>query len=220
MNKHQIFQTAILALLTVTVSASEVTLPNEFVAGERARAGEVNDNFTAVKTAVDNNHDRITSLEDQVKETGAVSLSVHAFGNFLFDNASGCEFRRSVNYGFFAFGTSCSATASVALPHGATITGVACLVYDNETTPSVSLNLVRAPLASEASGIQLFTAISNASSAGAQLYNLSNATSPGDDVVDNTAYSYYMSVAFNVSGLVTNTNLRIYNCKVDYTLAD
>lgn len=43
--------------------ATEVTELNTFTAGTPARAAEVNGNFAAVKTAVDDNHARITALE-------------------------------------------------------------------------------------------------------------------------------------------------------------
>jgi len=43
--------------------AGSVTLPFTFSAGTTARASEVNANFAAVKTAVDDNHARITALE-------------------------------------------------------------------------------------------------------------------------------------------------------------
>jgi hypothetical protein len=43
--------------------AGEVTGLTNFSAGTPARAAEVNGNFTAVKTAVDNNHARVTTLE-------------------------------------------------------------------------------------------------------------------------------------------------------------
>lgn len=46
-----------------TTHASEVTIPNSFQSGATAVASEVNDNFTAVETAVDDNDSRIAELE-------------------------------------------------------------------------------------------------------------------------------------------------------------
>ena len=43
------------------VFAGEVTIPNTFTAGETAVAADVNADFTAVKTAVDDNNARITN---------------------------------------------------------------------------------------------------------------------------------------------------------------
>ena len=62
-----ISQVLILLLLCMaslsTVYAGEVTIPNTFTAGTPAVASEVNGNFTAVKTAVDDNDGRIAALE-------------------------------------------------------------------------------------------------------------------------------------------------------------
>ena len=46
-----------------SVFAGEVTIPNTFTAGTPAVASEVNGNFSAVKTAVDDNDGRIAALE-------------------------------------------------------------------------------------------------------------------------------------------------------------
>ena len=46
--------------------ASELTVPNEFTAGEPAVAAEVNDNFSETATAVNDNDARIAALEAQV----------------------------------------------------------------------------------------------------------------------------------------------------------
>jgi hypothetical protein len=51
------------AVCAPLVHATEVTGLNTFTAGTPAKAAEVNSNFSAVKTAVDDNHARITTLE-------------------------------------------------------------------------------------------------------------------------------------------------------------
>ena len=63
MNK-QILKSVVFSFAVVgaVAFASNVTLPNAFTAGTPARAAEVNANFAAVKTAVDDNHARITAL--------------------------------------------------------------------------------------------------------------------------------------------------------------
>ena len=50
--------------------ASNVTVSNTFVAGQVARASEVNQNFTDVKTAVDDNNNRLATLESLVSSLG------------------------------------------------------------------------------------------------------------------------------------------------------
>ncbi len=48
------------------VLADNVTIPNTFTPNTPARASEVNANFTAVKTSVDNNYGHITALQSSV----------------------------------------------------------------------------------------------------------------------------------------------------------
>ncbi len=50
-------------LVAAVVYAGNVTLPYAFTAGTTARAAEVNANFQAVKTAVDDNQAQITALK-------------------------------------------------------------------------------------------------------------------------------------------------------------
>jgi len=64
--KQTILSSIIAVLLTVTIQpciAGEVTGLLNFTSGTPARAGEVNGNFQATKTAVDDNHQRIAALE-------------------------------------------------------------------------------------------------------------------------------------------------------------
>jgi hypothetical protein len=57
---------ATLALASRCVLADPVTGLTTFTVNTPARAGEVNGNFTAVKTAVDNSHQRIVTLETEL----------------------------------------------------------------------------------------------------------------------------------------------------------
>lgn len=57
------FASAFGFLVLSTAFAGEVTIPNTFTAGAPAVAAEVNENFTAVKTAVDDNDSRVAALE-------------------------------------------------------------------------------------------------------------------------------------------------------------
>lgn len=80
-----------LLVLTNTLSwAGEVTIPNEFVSGEKAVAAEVNANFDAVEDAVDDNAADITANADSI-----VDINEQLNGNNVFigayagdDNAS------------------------------------------------------------------------------------------------------------------------------------
>lgn len=66
--------TTILTLLTVfltsTAIAGNVTIPNTFSSGTKAVAAEVNDNFTAVKNAVDDNQSQIDNLTVNANTAG------------------------------------------------------------------------------------------------------------------------------------------------------
>lgn len=52
-------------------TASELTIPNSFTAGTPARASEVNQNFDATATAVNDNDSRITTLSGNLETTNA-----------------------------------------------------------------------------------------------------------------------------------------------------
>lgn len=54
---------AVSAFMSQSLHAGSVSIPNSFTAGEPAVAAEVNANFDAVKTAVDDNDSRIAALE-------------------------------------------------------------------------------------------------------------------------------------------------------------
>jgi len=60
--------TLIVLINTFNVFASDVNIPNIFVANQPAVASEVNGNFTAVKSAVDDNNTRLEALESLVTQ--------------------------------------------------------------------------------------------------------------------------------------------------------
>ncbi|WP_428623673.1 hypothetical protein [Sedimenticola sp.] len=63
--KHLLFALSAYALSSFTF-AGEATISNTFSSGQPALAADVNQNFTDVKTAVDDNDSRITTLEGVV----------------------------------------------------------------------------------------------------------------------------------------------------------
>jgi hypothetical protein len=70
--------------LSTALIAGSVTLPNSFTAGTPARASEVNANFSAVATAVNDNHNRITAIESLVAGDNLVlGPSTATTGNVL-----------------------------------------------------------------------------------------------------------------------------------------
>ncbi|MBL4659813.1 MAG: hypothetical protein JKY19_05625 [Alcanivoracaceae bacterium] len=57
-----------MVLLSSVARASELTVPNTFVAHQPAIAADVNVNFSAVETSVDDNHSRLVILESLVTQ--------------------------------------------------------------------------------------------------------------------------------------------------------
>jgi len=78
---HTIFISLVLTLAATTARAGTVTIPNTFSANTTARASEVNDNFSAVKTAVDDNDSRITALQSSPSITGNLVLPTSSDAN-------------------------------------------------------------------------------------------------------------------------------------------
>jgi hypothetical protein len=52
-------------LMSSSVCAGELTIPNDCVSGEVASASDMNANFTAIEQAVNDNDSRITALENK-----------------------------------------------------------------------------------------------------------------------------------------------------------
>jgi hypothetical protein len=71
------FCIAILLSLASAAIAAELTIPNSFSNGEPADADEVNANFNAVKTAVDDNNQKITDLSQP--RSASVTFSAMGF---------------------------------------------------------------------------------------------------------------------------------------------
>ena len=219
-------------ILAKPLSAGEVTGLTTFVPNTPALAEEVNGNFDSVKSAVDDNDQRITDLEAKVPD-GAVSLSAFAFSEWQASTNPNrnCHMRRLQNYAYFllpeAFSSGCSMTAPVHLPQGATVTGLSCLVDDamygttadshfypvtlrrlNLTTPDTTGILATGTTSSNV-GVQTLTA------------------TPFDPeapelVIDNTQYAYTLMVSADYAGdvapAVDGNTLKMHGCTVTYSL--
>ena len=74
---------ALLLLGPPAVYAASVTLPHVFVNGGLTDADEMNANFTAVATAVDDNDSRLDTLVDQSCPAGEVATGLDSAGNLL-----------------------------------------------------------------------------------------------------------------------------------------
>jgi len=71
-------------LVSLTVAAEQISVPNEFVSGEKAVAADVNENFAAVVTGVNNNDTAIaTKLTNTIQscDAGSAIRSIDTEGN-------------------------------------------------------------------------------------------------------------------------------------------
>lgn len=81
--KHKLKVSLSTALLVgATAVAGTVTLPNTFAPNTPARAAEVNSNFSSVKSAVDDNHGRLQTVEAQLGplQTSVMGLNTSVNG--------------------------------------------------------------------------------------------------------------------------------------------
>jgi len=82
--------TSLLLSLSATTFAADVTIPNSFTAGSPAVAADVNANFSAVETAVDDNNSRVTTNAGNIStNTAAIAVNTAAIaaipGNAVYD---------------------------------------------------------------------------------------------------------------------------------------
>lgn len=222
----------LVASLSASVVASEVTGLTTFVPNTPALAEEVNGNFDSVKAAVDDNDQRITDLEAKVVD-GALSFSAFAFSEWRANTNpdSSCKMRRLGTYAYFllpeAFGTGCQMSAPVHLPQGVTITGLSCLVDDvlygtSADSSFYPVTLRRLDL-TDGTVDGLFSSSQTSDNSGLQTLTAIASTPTAEDlIIDNTQYSYTLmistSFADDVAPAVDGNNLKAHGCKVEYSL--
>lgn len=111
--------------------AGEVTIPNLFTPNTPAKADSVNENFSAVDLAVDDNAAMITSLQNAHSNTRTsyVSVGAGAFTPFdetyAFSRFSGINIKPGDNL-------SPMYIAGVSLPHGSVVTSFSVQFLDND----------------------------------------------------------------------------------------
>lgn len=170
-----------------TVRAGSVTIPNVFTPETPARADSVNENFSALDIAVDDNAAMITSLQSAygATRTGYVSLSPLDFqpmqdGYDYYINSNGLSAYAPVDSYF---------NAGLHLPQGAVITSFTVWYYDTSATKDLRFSISRNTGTGVAFGIGPYIFSSGSSGYG-------SATSGSDsyNVVDNLNYSYGATV--------------------------
>ncbi|HFD32316.1 MAG TPA: hypothetical protein ENJ28_06380 [Gammaproteobacteria bacterium] len=216
MKRYTNIKSAVILSLSVScatsVTAGEAVLPNTFTSGTAAVAAEVNDNFTAIKSAVDDNNNRLNELE-----TGYVSISSHAFRNE--NDVDDCRWtiRATGIYGYYQTGSdaTCDAVAGIQLPHNATLTSLTCNLYDNELTVGTAVfgRLQRTNLSNTLQTV--ITTPETVNSTDAQALTDTTIFTAGAEVVDNQNYTYRLAIFFDDTD-VAGSNLRLYGCTVGY----
>lgn len=230
-----------ITLLTLSIAsmasmASSAIVPNTFTSGTAAVAADVNENFTSLKTAIDDNNGRVTSLETNEAsvladvtahdarltsiEVGVISIPPAAF----VENSNGCDYtiETSRNYGYIKSGApgNCQLIAPVYLPHGRSMTGLTCYLRDNEAPSDFDISLRQHdmtevdPVAGSVGVYSLTTNFHQDSSVIMRTDTIIDG-SPSDDVIDNNTYHYQLRV--NIDNVFTGgDSLSIYGCTVSY----
>lgn len=204
-NKKRFSMRQVVGLLTIVflgiavITYAAVNIPYTFSSGQTAKAGEVNANFNAVKTAID-------ALE--ASRTKYYSLSMWAAqrsarSDFqgVIDSTSGLYYSSGANF----------LDIPVHLPHGANIEEIEAYVYDNNATANIEVRLYQGTLNNTLS-VGLGSVASSGSS-GAQTLTY---TLPTPQQVANNSAGYFIQVIYgNNAG---DASVGIYGIRVRYSL--
>jgi len=201
-------------LISSTVTAGVLTIPNTFQAGQPAFAADVNANFDATKAAVDDNDTRISALANG----GSGAIAVHANGFHVPANQVGCAEDNS-SYLFMSAGTKCNGYANIQIPDGASINGLGCTVQDSSATAGADLyvTLIRtsgvAVTVTHQVVMRTSTSITTATT-GSQYISTSTLETAGSDTVNNTLYYYKLDANFGTGN--GGSSVKLYGCTVTY----
>lgn len=159
--------------LVSTGLASDVTIPNQFVNGTVADADEMNQNFVAVRDAVNDNDARLDAMETAAAET----QHLHVYGaSFAYDTGTSGYFRNLNNIQFAGYvnnGATTPLVMDLPLPHGARIRRIQAVLYDNTSSSNAVLRLLERPRPSATStNLPMALAITTLTTSGSDSYTL------------------------------------------------
>ena len=117
MKKIAYFAGGIAAAASITVIAGSLTVPNSFQSGTTISSSQMNANFTAVKSAVDDNDSRITALESangcpsDMVPVGPICVDIYEAS--VWDAATGGNQIADLTTACDANGNSCSSSNKI-----------------------------------------------------------------------------------------------------------
>ncbi|WP_105104067.1 hypothetical protein [Microbulbifer pacificus] len=215
--------------------ASEAALPHTFSAGAPARAGEVNENFSALESAVNDNNSRIDTNADAIDDNAADILAnseaiqqIKALRSNIYpvnvaavNNAGYPNLRMNSSGMYNITDLTDIVQAPVILPDGATVEDMTCLVRDNSDTANFSggnILLMRVALEEGAPPAVYESLVDiDLTTAG----NVSGLRKLVDEdgivenaLIDNSKYMYY--VRFWIQRTQAVSNLMISGCRISY----
>ena len=163
-------------------------------------------------------------------DSGSVTLSLSLVGAVSVDSTAfrekhphGDDCQLSSGVGNFAYfsptstSSVCGAQAPVQLPHGVTVRGINCLVFDSDSTAgsSIVISLHRKRIAFLSPVIETVFTTSRSTDSSNGLQNIS-ASDTDLGAVNNSFYSYYLHADFGTNTDEASSSLRLYGCSINY----
>jgi hypothetical protein len=205
---------AILLSLSLAASAGEVGDLNKFENNTKADADEVNANFNAVKSAVDDNYDRI--LNFSAPKSASVTYSAMGFTPKKIDvngNDFKIEFEKHDDGSLTALDSG-SFYHSITLRSGVTITQIRAFVYDGDIegdTGQIEIKLTKLQIKENVPEIVPIVSGEQSKNIG---YHLIRANLEETIEWSDTGYpsTYFIEVYFSSN----SENLKFYSVTIDY----
>ena len=208
------FFIAISLSLAVAAIAAELTIPNSFSNGTAANADQVNANFEAVKTAVDDNNQKITALSQPRSASVTYSAMGFSAGKSQTDYYEHeTEYEKVGDGGFLLCSEEdgCYFYHSVALRTGVTITKVRAHAFDVVNSNNVFIEVkLQKKVVGENTVVNLASMTSDNS--GDQVME-ATLEEPIEWSSTNYPPSYFLEVFFSSS----SKNILLYSVTIDFT---